>query len=167
MGGFSQQTPTDERSGLLPTIGVGVLIVVIVVAAFTFLSRGEHKGPTPPPAYSSKLVLSDLKLSAAENFVGGTVTYLDGKITNNGDKTVTRVIVEANFKNSLGQVVQRETLPIRVLKTTGPYPDVVDLSQAPLAPNQTRPFRLTVEGTLSADWNREYPELKVTQITLK
>ncbi len=42
-------------------------------------------------------------MSAAENFVGATVSYVDGTVTNAGDKTVTHVMVEVNFKDDMGQ----------------------------------------------------------------
>jgi hypothetical protein len=168
MGGeLIPQPQVEEKSRFWTFVGIGVAIVIIVVAALAVIGRSGRPGPAPPPAYSAYLKLSELKMSAAENFVGATVTYLDGKITNTGDKTVTRVLVQATFKNSLGQVVQRETLAINVLTTGGPYPDVVDLSAAPLAPGQTRPFRITVEGSISADWNRELPDLQFVQVATK
>ena len=137
---------------------------MVVVALLSLVGRSGRQGPALPPPYAAALKLTDMKMSAAENFVGATVTYLDGKITNTRDKTVTHAAVQATFKNSLGQIVQKETLPINVLTTGGPYPDVVDLSTAPLAPGQARPFRITVEGTISADWNRELPDLQFVQV---
>jgi hypothetical protein len=170
MGGLMQPRPAEEERGRIWTfVGLGVAIVIIVVAVLTIVGRSGRTGPQGPPPYAANLKLSDLKMSAAQNFVGATVTYLDGKIANTGDKTVTRAIVQATFVNSLAQVVQRETLPIHVL-TSGPsggiYTDVVDLSAAPLAPGQTRPFRLTLEH-VSADWNHAAPELKLIDVATK
>ena len=105
-------------------------------------------------------------MSAAENFVGASVTYVDGQITNTGDKTVTHATVRVVFRNSMGQVVGDESVPLHVLQTSGPYPDSVDLSAAPLAPGQTKPFRLTFEH-ISSDWNQQIPELQVGDVTLK
>ena len=166
MGSLIQQPSSTERTTIWPTVGVGVLIVVIVVAIIAFVSRAERKVPTPAPPYASHLKFGDLKLSAAQNFVGATVTYLDGEISNTGDKTVTHVMVEATFKNSLGEVVQQETQPVRVLKTTGPYPDAVDLTVSGLAPKKVLPFRLTLEH-ISTDWNQQYPDLKIVEVTTK
>ncbi|HEX6906811.1 MAG TPA: hypothetical protein VF154_09405 [Terriglobales bacterium] len=171
MGGLTQPQPAqqDESGRIWTFVGLGVAIVVIVVAVLAVIGRSGRTGPRQPPAYASKLQLTDLKMSAAENFVGATVTYLDGKITNSGDKTVTRVTVQGIFTNSLGQVVQRETLPIHVLTTSttgGIYTDAVDLSVAPLAPGQSRPFRLTLEH-ISADWNHAAPELKIVDVTTR
>src|SRR5438552_10286814 len=114
----------------------------------------------------ANIKLSDLKMSAAENFVGASVTYLDGTVTNSGDKTLTHAIVHVTFKDSLGQIVQTEDIPLHVLQTGGPYPEAVDLSNSPLAPGQSKPFRLTFEH-VSNDWNHEYPELRVTDVSVK
>ncbi len=171
MGGLIQPQPgqSDESGRIWTFVGLGVAIVVIVVAVLAIVGRSGRVAPTQPPAYAAKLQLSDMKMSAAQNFVGATVTYLDGKITNTGDKTVTRAIVQATFMNSLGQVVQRETQPIHVLTTGttgGIYTDAVDLSTAPLAPGQSRPFRLTMEH-ISADWNNAAPGLQIVDVATK
>ena len=105
-------------------------------------------------------------MSAAENFVGATVSYVDGTVTNSGDKTVTHAVVEVRFKDDMGQLAQREVIPLQVLKTSGPYPEAVDLNVSPLAPGQSQTFRLTFEG-ISAQWNRQYPEIQVMDVTVK
>jgi len=75
-------------------------------------------------------------------------------------------VVEVVFKDDMGQLAQREDLPLRVLRANGPYPDAVDLSVSPLGPGQSQPFRLTFDS-ISAQWNRAYPEMRVTDVTLK
>jgi hypothetical protein len=107
-----------------------------------------------------------LKESAAQNFVGVTVSYLDGTITNTGDKAVTHAVVQITFKDDMGQTAQREEMPIHVLRTGGPYDEAVDLSLSPLLPGQSEPFRLTFEN-ISAQWNHAYPDLQITQVTVK
>lgn len=168
MGGLIEPSPLGEpqhESNLRPLL-VGVGIVIVVVGLIVFLSRGKSAGPAVRDAYAAKLKLSDLKMSQAENFVGASVTYLDGTVTNTGDKTVTHATVHVEFKNSLDQIAQVEDLPLQVLQTGGPYPDVLDLSAAPLASGQSKPFRLTFEH-ISADWNQAYPQLEVTNVTVK
>lgn len=168
MGGLTGQPtiPVEAESRWRAAL-IGIVLVVALIGLIVLLSRGEKSTPAGPPPYASKLKLSDLKLSAAQNFVGGTVTYLDGNIRNTGDKTVTGVTVEAVFKNSMGQVAQKEDLPLHVLQTGGPYPDVADLTMAPLAPGQSRQFRLTVEGAITTDWDQQYPELRIIHIVTK
>jgi hypothetical protein len=65
-----------------------------------------------------------------------------------------------------GQIAQVEELPIKVLRTTGPYPDTADLSLAPLASGQQSSFRLIFEH-LSDQWNQGQPDLQITGVTTK
>jgi hypothetical protein len=167
MGGLIQPTPVaEERDSSKRTIAIAVAVVIVVAIIFAFLLRSQPKAASGPPPYATSLKLSDFKMSAAENFVGATVSYVDGTITNSGNKTVTRVIVEVLFKDDLGQLAQREDIPMQVLKTTGPYPEAVDFSVSALAPGQSTTFRLTFES-ISAQWNRQYPDIQVTDVTVK
>ena len=167
MGGLIEPTPVNKEadsSRLTIAIAVAVVIVIAVVAAL--LLRNQPKGASGPPPYVANLKLSDFKMSAAENFVGATVSYVDGTVTNAGDKTVTHAVVEVLFKDDMGQLAQREDIPLQVLKTDGPYPEAVDFRVSPLAPGQSKVFRLTFEG-ISAQWNRQYPEIQVTDAAVK
>jgi len=168
VGGLIEPSPLSQpqRDSNLRPILVGVVLVVVVVGVIVLLSRGTPKGPAAPPPYASNLKFSDLKMSQAENFVGAKVTYIDGTVTNTGDKTVVRAMVHVTFKNSMDQIAQVEDMPLRVLQTGGPYLDAVDLSTSPLGPGQSKTFRLTFEH-ITADWNQAYPELQVTDVTLK
>ena len=167
MGGFIQPNPTvEERDTNWRAIGIGIAVVVAIVVILLLISRTEQKAPTGRPSYAANIKFSDLKMSAAENFVGATVNYLDGTVSNAGNQMVTHVMVEVTFKDSMAQLAQRETVPLRVLQASGPYPDALDLSVSPLAPGQSKPFRLTFEG-ISSQWNHEYPELKVVDVTTK
>jgi Protein of unknown function (DUF2393) len=171
MGGLIPQpagtpTGTEERETNWRAIGIGVGLVLVLVAVLILVSRTEQKGPVAPHPYIANIKLSDLKMSAAENFVGATVSYIDGTVTNSGDQTVTHAVVEVTFKDSIGQTAQRESVPLKVLKTSGPYPEAVDLSMSPLGPSQSKPFRLTFES-ISEQWNHEYPGLKIVDVTVK
>jgi len=167
MGGLIQPTlGADQRETNWRAIGIAIGIVVIIVAVLLLVSRSQQKAPSGPPPYAANIKFSDLKMSAAENFVGATVSYIDGTVTNTGNQTVTHVVAEVTFRDSMGQLAQRESVPLRVLQTKGPYPDAVDLGVSPLGPGQAKTFRLTFEG-ISAQWNHEYPEIKVTDVTVK
>lgn len=169
MGGLLQPnaTPTSgaEDSSLRPIL-IGIVIVAVVVGILVLILRSEKKPSAEPPAYAANLKFSDLKTSAAQNFVGATVSYLDGTLTNSGNQTVIHAVVEVTFKDDMGQTAQREELPIHVLRTGGPYDEAVDLNLSPLPPGQSKPFRLTFEN-ISAQWNHAYPDLRVTQVVTK
>jgi uncharacterized protein DUF2393 len=167
MGGLIQPTPVaEEPDSSRRTIAIAVAVVIAIAVIFAFLLRSQPKAASGPPPYAASLKLSDFKMSAAENFVGATVSYVDGTVANTGNKTVTHVIVEVLFKDDLGQLAQREDIPMQVLKTTGPYPEAVDFSLSPLAPGQSKTFRLTFES-ISAQWNHQYPDIQVTDVVLK
>ena len=167
MGSLGQPTPeVQERDSSRLIIVVAVAGVIAIMLGVAFLLRATPKVAKPPSPYIANLKLSDFKMSAAENFVGATVSYIDGTITNSGNKTVTQVVVEVVFQDSMSQVAQREELPLRVLKTAGAYPEAVDLSASPLTPGQTQSFRLTFDS-ISAQWNHQYPQMRVTDVTVQ
>jgi uncharacterized cupredoxin-like copper-binding protein len=120
----------------------------------------------PADPYAAQLAISDAKMAQAQNILGGTMTYLEAKIANKGDKTVTGASIEVTFKNSLGQVVQRESQPLMVITQREPAMDIVAVNNSPLKPGDSKDFQLTFEH-ISADWNRQYPELRVTTVVTK
>ena len=168
MDSLDQQTPAavEERDTSRLIIMIAVTVVIGVALIVAFLLREPPRTARAPSPYIAQLKLSDFKMSAAENFIGATVSYIDGSITNAGNKTVTRVIVQVNFEDSMGQLAQREELPLRVVRTNGAYLEPVDLNVAPLAPGQTAPFRLTFDS-ISHQWNHQYPDLTITDVTVK
>lgn len=169
MGSLIQPSPAlpkDDESRLRPLL-IALGVVAVIVALIFVVFRAEKKAPAGPPAYAANLKFSDLKASGAQNFVGATVSYLDGTVTNTGDKTVTHAVLQIIFKDDMGQMAQREEdVPLRVLRSTGPYDEAVDLSVSPLAPGQSKSFRLTFES-ISMQWNHEYPEMHVMQVSTK
>lgn len=157
----------EEKRNWSPII-VGLVAVLALVYALVLWTRAPIvTGPQPNP-YAGNLKLSDMKLSAAENYVGGTVTYLDVNIANTGDRALTGAQMHAVFKNSMGQVVQTENLPIHLLvenHMTG-TPDLVDLSRDPISPGQTKTVRMTLEH-ISSDWDQSAPEMQLVNLKLK
>jgi len=167
MGGFIQpEIDTEDRESKLRVLVVGVALVAILVGALAYISISSRKTVSAPHPYAANVKITNPKMSAAENFVGATVSYIDGTVTNTGNQTVTHARVTVIFKDSMGQMAQREDVALHVLDTSGPYADAVDLSAAPLGPGQSKLFRLTFE-TISQQWNHEYPELTVTDVKVK
>jgi hypothetical protein len=157
---------TEKETSAVRPILIGIVLLGVVVAILALILRSEQPKPAAPPAYAVNLKFLNLQTSAAQNFVGATVSYLDGTVSNTGDKTVSHAVVQITFKDDMGQTAQREEVPIRVLRTGGAYDEAVDLSVSPLAPGQSKPFRLTFEN-ISAQWNHAYPDLQITQVTTR
>ena len=167
MDSLDQKSPAVEERDLSRLIIMAAVAVVLGGAVLVaILLREPPKKVAAPSPYIAQLKLSNFKMSAEENFIGATVSYIDGDITNTGDKTVTRVMVQVNFEDSIGQLAQREDLPLRIIRTNGAYLEPVDLATAPLAPGQTEPYRLTFDS-ISAQWNHQYPDITITAVTTK
>ena len=137
MGGLIQPTRVDDGAdSSRRTIGIAVVVVMVIAVVVAVLLRTPPKSASGPPAYAANLELSDFKMSAAENFVGATVSYVDGAVANSGGKTVTHVMVEVKFKDDMGQLAPPAEIQLQALKTAGPYPEAVDFSVSPLQPGQ-------------------------------
>lgn len=104
-------------------------------------------------AYLPSLTVTDGRMSAAENFLGDTITYFDAKLTNQGPKTVREVELRLEFVDTLGQVVLRETA----------HP--VKTRTLPLGPGKTRSFQVSFDH-MPADWNRAPPRVTVIHVSL-
>lgn len=99
-------------------------------------------------AYVRNLKLGEVSMKATESYVGQTVTEIEGKITNGGDRAVRHADVICVFYNAYGEVVIRE----RVAIVAGV-----------LKPGETRAFRLPFDN-IPAGWNNQMPQLVIARI---
>jgi hypothetical protein len=164
---FEPAPSPDQKRNWIPLL-VGLVAVVVAVGAILVFLRPKSQGGIESNPYAEKLKLSDIKLSAAENYVGGTVTYLDFNITNTGYQALVGADVKAQFKDTMGQIVQKETIPLHVLveNQLAGYPDLVDLGRAPIGPGQTKTVRITLEH-ISDAWDQSYPDMELVNLKLK
>ena len=130
-------------------------------AAPPSLPRGTGLAPADP--YAPKLPISGIQMSEAASFSGAKVTYIDGQITNSGDRTVIAITVQVGFHNDTGQFAQRIAVPLSLIRTREPYVDTQPVSAAPIEPGQTRDFRLIFD-TMPADWNQQVPEIRIISV---
>jgi hypothetical protein len=160
-----QPRPAEKKEFPWPiAIGAAVVLIVIgIVAAVTYKPAPQPGERRPTPPYAASLQLRDIKMATADNYVGGTVTYLEGTLANTGSQTVTGVTLEATFLNGMNQVVQQEPLKVMVTQERPGYSDNVDLARAPLAPGKSASIRITLEH-VSADWNGAYPALRIVDV---
>lgn len=142
---------------------VGVVLVVLAVTLIVVLTRNKTN-PNHPDPYAARLEITNLHMATAQNFAGGSVTYIDGTLTNTGDKRVSAATVQVTFKNALGEVVDDPTLPVMVLQPDTPIVDYGPMDRAPLNNGKSRDFRLTLEH-ISADWGGQLPQVKVVSVS--
>jgi len=164
---LSPSTAPDSSSPKWRIFAVGLFLVLLVAGIGLFLIRGDHApDPVAPDTYSAHVKISDIKMSQAENLVGGAVTYIEGTITNSGSKTLTDARVEATFISYMNDVAQKEQSGLRIIKNNGVYDDAVDLAAAPIAPGQSARFRIAFEH-ISAQWNQSLPDIRVLRVATK
>ena len=167
MGTLSPTAPPQSGNSMGRIFAIGSAVVALIVGGIFFLVRGDHAPqPTTPDPYSASLKISDIKMSRAENMAGGAVTYIDGKVTNVGSKTVTGALVETTFVSSMNEVAQKEQSSLRVMKHNGVYDDAVELAAAPLGPGESAEFRLIFEH-ISIQWNQNFPEIRVLRVATR
>lgn len=132
---------------------LAALVAVLVLHQHGAVSRAGAAAEKLPAlsaeqqAYLASFAFADLRMSAAANFLGDTVTYLDGSVMNIGSKPVSRLDVELNFVDTLNQVVLRETA----------HP--LANRPKPLGPGETHAFRVTFDH-MPADWNQAPPRVR-------
>ena len=160
---FSTPQIEERRSWAPLAIAAGVIILGVIVAFVLSRNRPQATGPAPEDPYAVSLRVMNVHASQAQNFAGGSVYYLEGEIANTGAKNVTGATVEAVFRNSLGEIVDRQTQSLTILQQRPGYTDSVSLTEHPLTANMQDEFRLTFEH-ISADWNQGVPELRFIHI---
>ncbi len=168
-GLFPPERPTErEPRSPLPWI---IALVVVVVAIVALVVVNHHQAPSNPggaglaPAdpYAASLPITNLKMSQAGNMAGSQTTYLDGQITNKGQRTVTGITVQVAFHGFSNPISSKLTMPLTLIRTRQPYVDTQAVSAAPIQPGETRDFRLIFDS-LPQDWDQNYPEVRVIQV---
>jgi hypothetical protein len=167
---LSSHASEKESRSYLPWIVAGAVVVAGLILLVIF--GGKKSLPANPGGaglaatdpYAANLPITDLKMSESSNFAGGKVTYIDGHIANNGSKTVTDITVQVGFRDYGNQLVQKETMPLALIRMREPYVDTQPVSAAPLKPGDQRDFRLVLDH-VAQDWNGQYPEVRVIQTT--
>lgn len=162
----SPQSAGEQERNWVPWVIACAAIAILLALAFWL---GGARAPQTPSAanqtdpYASSVTLSEIQMSQASNFAGGQITYIDGKVTNHGDKTVTGIQVRAVFPNDAGEPNQTEEVPLSLIRSRDPYVDTVPVNVSPLAPGASQEFRLIFED-ISPMWNQQTPRLKVLRV---
>jgi hypothetical protein len=163
-------TAPPER-GWLP-VALAAAIVLAVAGGLVFIFEHGKSEPVVTPIsaatdpYASDLTIGNLAMSESSNLIGGKVTYLDGRIANQGKRTITGITVQVLFRDPAHAVAQNETQSLRIIRTRDPYVDVEPLSAAPLKPGEAEDFRLIFD-TVAQDWDGALPEIRIVHVDTK
>lgn len=156
---------------MVPWIVAGAVAVLVLVGILVATHRSGPANPggaglAPADPYAANLAISNLQMSQSGSMVGGQTTYLDGQITNKGQQTVTGITVQVAFHGFAEPIAQKTTAPLMLVRTRQPYVDLQPVSTAPILPGQSREFRLIFDS-VPQDWNQNYPEIRIIQVTGK
>ena len=139
----------------LPALGVIVLLGAAAGGLFWWLStQAPGEGPQlteQARAYLPHLALSDVEMTAEEDFLEQTVVVIEGKITNNHSQTISLVEVNCVFREVNGIEIGRERGVL------------IGHRSGALAAGETKSFRLAFDA-VPLEWNQAMPSLFISQI---
>jgi hypothetical protein len=163
--------PVAQERNWLPLVVAAVVVLAVAIGLVLYYEHGKS-APTVTPIsaaldpYAGNLPISNLHMSESANLAGGKATYLDGSITNTGNRTVTGITVQVLFRDPAHEVAQNETHALSLIRTREPYVDVEPVSAAPLKPGDSADFRLIFD-TVAQDWDGAFPEIRIIHVDSK
>ena len=133
-------------------------VLVAGAAGFWYLDQASKQPPPPPPpltgeakAYVGSLRLSDVDMSAHEDYFQHRIVEITGKIQNAGPRPLQVVEINCVFYDPYGQLVLRQRVPIVSAKAGG------------LSPGDSKPFRLPFDN-IPESWNNVMPQMVIARI---
>jgi len=146
-----------DREILLVSVGFLLLLAALAGCGRKSSRRTSQASQNAIAAagYKSKIEVSKVGLAKGENYLGSEVFYVEGSLKNTGNRVVQRVEITFLFKDSLKQVVLKESR--KALEYKG--------SRGLEADKSTR-FQVAFDH-LPKDWNYVLPDLEVSEVTLK
>ena len=155
------ESKAASRISVPPAAIVAAGVLAAGAAGFWYLDRASRKPPPAPPlitaeakGYVRNLKLSDVDMSAHEDYFGQRVVEITGKIQNAGDRALGLVEINCVFYDPYGQLVLRQRVPIVTSKVGG------------LAPGVTKPFRLPFDN-IPESWNNVMPQMVIARIDFR
>ena len=145
-------------------LAAGAAVVMLLAAGgYLLLQRTPSQAALAPQklpfgaaeaAYAEHVHFLDLRMSQATNYLNQEFTFLYGVLSNDGNRTIREIEVTIEFRNFMNEVVLRDTQ--RVIGPRG----------QPLNAGFRRDLELAFEH-IPADWNRQYPAIRVTGLRLE
>lgn len=145
---------TSAKYFIIALVALAIAVSIYVVV--------QHRRAQPPatveqpmtPAekdYLSQIQVTNPSVSAASNFLGATIYYLDGEVANRGSETVREIDLSLTFMDPFGEVLSRRT------------EHVMTRSSPPLKPGASMQLHLTFEHVPDG-WNQGPPAITPTYV---
>jgi hypothetical protein len=143
----------------------GAVIMLVLFGGFYLLTRiVGSRGPATAvklpfgaaeQAYAERVHFTDLHMSRSTNMIKQEFTYVTGVMSNDGDRNIRAMEVTVEFHDAMHQVILRDSQFVIALQ-----------GDPPLNAGLSSPFQVTLEH-VPAEWNREYPSIRVTGLILQ
>ena len=143
----------------------GVVVMALLFGGFYLLTRifgmpgtaVAEKLPFGPTeqAYAERIRFNDLHMSRSTNMIKQEFTYVNGTMSNDGVQTIAAMEVTVEFRDGLNQVILHDSQFVIALH-----------GDPPLNAGLSREFQVTLEH-VPAEWNQEYPSIRVTGLMLQ
>jgi hypothetical protein len=144
----------------------GVVIVGIVAVILIFVSKSSHVaapaqakpmafGPQEQ-AYAPNISYTNIQLAKSENFLNQQFMYINGTVSNAGDRTITQLAMTVDFYDD----VDNKHLIMHDAET------VIAATDSPLPPHQQRKFSVTIDG-YPQNWNQQMPAFHTSGLELQ
>ena len=144
----------------------GLAIVFLVVGVIALTSKSVHvvTPPAPTPmafgapeqAYAAHIHYSGIQLAKSSNLLNQQFTYIAGTVSNDGDRTISRLATTVIFYND----EKNTQVALRDSET------VIGEKDDPLPPHQHRDFQITLDQFPQA-WNQQAPSINTTGLVLQ
>lgn len=151
-----------------PLIALGAAAALLIVTLWLVprtnkAATGIINSSTQP---ASQVRISSVRVAPEQvNNLANVAVY--GEATNTGTRPVTQVLLSAMFRDKQGKAFQVQQEPMQRADVKGDkVTDAKDLSEEPLDPGQSAPFRVTY-SQIPGTWDGKPPELTVLQVTVK
>ena len=155
----------EEKSRFPAAFAIGAVVVLVLFAGVLLLNRSIQpkrsaaaaKLPfgAEEQAYAGQIHFQDLALSHANNFLNQEFTYVTGTVSNDGLKVIRALQVTVEFHDPFNQVILRQS------------DRLIEPTDQPLGSKQQRSFQVTIEQRLPAEWNQQYPSIRVIGLVLE
>jgi hypothetical protein len=154
----------EERSRLPIAFGAGLVIVLILFGGLFLITRKMHSsgpaaeiklpfGPTEQ-TYAERIHFTDLHMAKATNYLNQEFTYVAGTMTNDGVRDIKAMDVSIEFRDPFKQIILKDA------------EHLIGSDTGALTAGQKGTFQVSVEH-LPAEWNHEYPVIRVSGLVLE
>jgi len=143
----------------------GAVVVALLFGGFYLLTRVfGSQGPATAAklpfgateqAYAGRIHFSDLHMSRSTNMIKQEFTCVTGVMSNDGDRNIGAMEVTVEFHDAMNQVILRDSQFV-----------IAPQGDPPLNAGLSREFQVTLEH-VPAEWNQEYPSIRVTGLNLQ